>query len=214
MTSSADSSFTENKTTQAIIALVLLAGFVFHVFMLVLYLGPENPLKETLGQTNQAYISPLLSQDWHLFSPDPATDYRALAVRCKADGELWSEWFNPLDRLEKAHDKNPMGGSGKVLSIYQGLGQVTGGAIAMLNKYCTANEKQIAALPPVEELSLSIAELQAFCNGVLPEGIVEHHDFRLAHEFGKLMVIDLQIDLGIGPEAIEDVQTTPPTPAP
>jgi hypothetical protein len=50
-------------------------------------------------------------------------------------------------------------------------------------------------LPPVEELSLSIVELQAFCKGVLPEGIVEHHDFRLAHEFGQSVCREL-----VGPD--------------
>ena len=75
--------------------IMVLAAFLFvaHFTVTALYLTPLNPVKLRLYPYMQAWMSPLFTQNWHLFAPNPVASNYSLVTKCRS-GAVESDWIN------------------------------------------------------------------------------------------------------------------------
>lgn len=76
-----------------------------------LYLTPPNPVKAQHLRTLNAIMYPLLSQNWHLFAPNPIRSNFVLTFRCRV-GDTVTAWHDATAPMLSRHhrDRNsPMG---------------------------------------------------------------------------------------------------------
>ncbi len=109
------------KFRQSLIALLVVGLGMFHVLMIALYLLPNNLLTIHLGTFNREYMHPFLYQNWHLFSPNPGFSQNRLWFRYQLETGDWTPWSDPLDRFQRAHERNRLGGIGRRNRIYRTL---------------------------------------------------------------------------------------------
>ena len=109
-----------------ILGLLILLICSFHVVMTLLYLAPPNMFQGATQPLVARYMSPLFTQNWHLFSPNPGLTSDELWIRCNAKGTpdkdgQWSQWLDPFQGIREQHYANRMTGTGKLLYVYNGI---------------------------------------------------------------------------------------------
>ena len=110
------------RVGRLIAAFVMLMG-AGHVVATVIYLLPASPLQNAAAGPVFRYINTIFSQNWHLFSPHPGSSYVRIQVRCQQAGAKWSEWIDPLAKIEEEHFRTRISGRGKVLYVYRRIGE-------------------------------------------------------------------------------------------
>ena len=93
-----------------------------HIGMIAVYLSPPNLLRRSIGLAADSYIGILFYQNWHVFSPTPGITSTKFAVRCRAEGSGWSDYFDPVERMYAAHYRSRVLGYGKVLYVHREVG--------------------------------------------------------------------------------------------
>ena len=103
----------------------ILAGIgtlvIGHILMTLIFLSPDNLIKNNMGKTAFNYMKPFFYQNWHLFSPNPGFSSTKLWVRCKETEGKWSNWQDPFSSIQEDFHKNRLSGKGKLLRVYQQL---------------------------------------------------------------------------------------------
>lgn len=79
--------------------------FCSYVIPLGIYLLPPNPATVKIKPTIKSFINELFYQDWHLFAPNPSQRIIKMYIRCKNKNN-WTNWFSPIEKLQKIHEKN------------------------------------------------------------------------------------------------------------
>lgn len=92
----------KQNTTLRRWALVIMAGFVaWHMFATFLWISPNTPLRDVVPKAVlHGYMSPLFSQAWSVFAPEPinADYYLDVRAQIETDGEITTtEWVRPTD---------------------------------------------------------------------------------------------------------------------
>lgn len=100
----------ENKLKKlSLIALILSLSFVFivHYAIIILKVGPINPLSVAVKQPVDTYTSEIFSQNWHLFAPEPvsfnATIYMQVDTGNNIKNDEWLDISSPL--IEQNHNQ-------------------------------------------------------------------------------------------------------------
>lgn len=112
-----------------LIFLGLVSLFFWHVCATVLYVAPANPLTPLYLPVVERYMTPLFSQNWNLFAPEPATSSLQFWYRCRSSAGRWSDWRDPIARLIRQHRENRFTPRGKLIYVYQSI------ARRSLNRY-------------------------------------------------------------------------------
>lgn len=91
----------QNKTLRRWV-MVVMAGFVaWHMFATFLWISPNTPLRDVVPKAVlYGYMSPLFSQAWSVFAPEPinADYYLDVRAQLETDGEVTTtEWVRPTD---------------------------------------------------------------------------------------------------------------------
>ena len=92
-----------------------------HILMTLIFLSPDNLIKNKLGKTAFHYMKPFFYQNWHLFSPNPGISSTKLWVRCEGLKGKWNDWEDPFSSIQEDFYKNRFSGKGKLLRVYQEL---------------------------------------------------------------------------------------------
>lgn len=90
---------------------------VFHWSMTLLHVGPPIPINQKIYDFKNAYINPVLSQNWRLFAPDPSMVSLFMGYQCQLADQKWSELRIPQEKLLLEHYKYRFSYHGKLLSI-------------------------------------------------------------------------------------------------
>lgn len=106
-----------------LIAAFFVLGGVAHALATIIYLLPPSPLRNATAGPVFHYMNTLFTQNWHLFSPHPGSSYLRLQVRCEQSENKWSEWTDPLAKIEAEHFQTRITGRGKVLYVYRRIGE-------------------------------------------------------------------------------------------
>ena len=123
------------KLAHFIAGFVVLAG-AGHALTTVLYLLPASPLGNATAAPVYRYMNTIFSQNWHLFSPHPGSSYLRLQVRCEQSQNKWSDWIDPLAKIEAEHFQTRITGRGKVLYVYRRIGEGVWDDFAAVHKKC------------------------------------------------------------------------------
>ncbi len=78
--------------------------FGHHLICTLLLVIPKNPATGLYGAHVLRYMSPLFSQNWRLFAPEPAMTNTKLLVNC-VNGET-EQWFDPIQIVMDEHYTN------------------------------------------------------------------------------------------------------------
>jgi hypothetical protein len=111
-------------------AAALILGIVgLHFVATAAYLMPDNPLRRSVPSLT-TYVDTFFTQNWHLFSPSPATDSVTLWVRCTTSEGATTGWIDPLDAtVRHAHD-SPLGPHQRLAFIYSAVISIYAGDFA------------------------------------------------------------------------------------
>ena len=104
-----------------IVFLGIASLFVWHVLATVLYVAPVNPLTPLYRPGVDRYMTPLFSQNWNLFAPEPATSSLQFWYRCQSAEGRWSGWKDPIIHLIRQHRENRFTPRGKLIYVYQSI---------------------------------------------------------------------------------------------
>jgi hypothetical protein len=93
---------------------MLAAVLLLHFGITFLYLTPLNPIKPAIIPALEGYMSPLFTQHWELFAPNPRVDTRLLLVACRVVNEQgqveerpWSNMTAPFRALKQKYRLSP-----------------------------------------------------------------------------------------------------------
>ena len=88
--------------------IVFISIFLFCSYMIPLgiYLLPSNPATRETEYKIKYLMNELFYQDWHLFAPNPSQRIIKMYIRCSTNKNNWTSWFNPIEKLQKAHENN------------------------------------------------------------------------------------------------------------
>jgi hypothetical protein len=101
---------------------ILISGvFIAHLSLTFLYLLPQNPATNYYQKITQKYMNTFFTQDWKLFSPEPALYSIKMFYSCNLNNSRLVKWKNPLKNLIKEHQQNRFLFKGKMLYVYHGL---------------------------------------------------------------------------------------------
>ena len=78
--------------------------FLSYIIALAIYLFPLNPATLHIKSKVTYFMDRFFYQDWHLFSPDPSQRTVQMYIKCGKSRN--ADWFNPIQRLQKAHEGN------------------------------------------------------------------------------------------------------------
>ncbi|WP_234399729.1 DUF5819 family protein [Paenibacillus popilliae] len=91
--------------------IILLSLYLpFHFFIILLHVGPVNPISVKLQPYIMPYINPFFQQNWHLFAPTPMTVNFKIYVRGKYTDTMdqqvkQTEWFDVSSSLIAKNDE-------------------------------------------------------------------------------------------------------------
>lgn len=102
------------KTTNKKFSNCLNVIIVFHVIMISLHLSPDNPIKAKYKGLVNSYMSPLFTQNWNLFAPEPPTSSSKLWIKCNR-----GSWLDPAQSILTKHQAIRAGNWVKVLYVYR-----------------------------------------------------------------------------------------------
>ena len=111
----------DHRWTVAAVAVVVSVVFVFHFFMIGLYLLPLNPVKLEFSRYLVVYVDPFFYQDWHLFAPDPINSSQSVIGKCRV-GDVESGWFDVTHGIVERLEESPVASAlSSVLHLQQNL---------------------------------------------------------------------------------------------
>ncbi len=89
--------------------------FIHHIACTALYLAlPQRPV--VLRSYVIGYMKPTFLQFWALFA-EPTMEYQKVLVRCQ-QGDLWSDWIDPVEPLLKSFQDHRPWDSGKEFFLH------------------------------------------------------------------------------------------------
>lgn len=109
------------KKVNVIMITVLSLFTLFHFSIIVLHTGPLNPVYTKYRIPVENYISPLFTQNWNLFAPDPVEETQNILIQYRTASNETSEWFNISKPLLEANRSNIISAYNKAARIPSGL---------------------------------------------------------------------------------------------
>ena len=151
---------------QLIIGLLLLLLCSWHclaIMFSVVATGekPYTIYDTSLGNISKRYTEPFFIQNWHLFSPRPATHDLRLYTRYKSKGEEWTDWSWLQEDLLREHHKFRGTTHGKLLYIFMGMSR------ELNNTYLDQLEEAVSEGKELTEDELSSLSMEVLN---IPEG--------------------------------------------
>lgn len=102
--------------------IVLLSSFtLIHFLILSLHAGPINPVYAKHRVAIEQYATPLLTQNWNLFAPDPVEETQNILIRYKVEDGGVSDWYNVSAPLLEANRSNIVSPYNRAARIPSGL---------------------------------------------------------------------------------------------
>ncbi|WP_143123773.1 DUF5819 family protein [Thermoactinomyces sp. DSM 45892] len=98
---------------------------IVHYFVIVLDVGPSNPISIKVNKYTSFYTKTIFAQNWHLFAPDPLIDNQKIYVQIKQKqsskpGEF-EDWIDISTPLIKMNDKSVFTPYNRILRYSDGL---------------------------------------------------------------------------------------------
>ena len=85
------------KTLVLTLSSILTAVLLFHFAIVFIYLSPDNPVRDRYWDWIERYMTPLFTQNWNLFAPNPVNRHENLPIRFEykdaKGGTKQSEWM-------------------------------------------------------------------------------------------------------------------------
>ncbi|WP_255404712.1 DUF5819 family protein [Thermoactinomyces sp. DSM 45892] len=79
---------------------------------------PKNPISNEISPIVNTYVSPLFTQNWHLFSPNPLMRNDVVYMQLKfKDSSTPSDWFDITTPMLKANYKNYFSPMNRIVRI-------------------------------------------------------------------------------------------------
>ena len=129
------------RLISTIAVLISLAHCVLIVFYTVANEDSPWTIYDTeLGNFGKIYTEPFLSQNWHLFSPNPGFEPTYFLTRYRVAGQ-WGEWHSPYRKIEEAHLKYRVTSHSKLMYILDSLGS------QLVNRYSNIRDRMTKSQP-------------------------------------------------------------------
>jgi hypothetical protein len=162
------------------IGTLVLVACTTHVSCIGFYMvgSSEKPwtiYDTSLGNTAKAYAIPLFEQNWHLFSPNPATTEYQTHIRYQKFGEEWGEWHWVQEDLIEKHHAYRFSTHGKLLYIFMALERDLIKSYQQILQERTDNNSNELLLGSHRELGNKVIQsaagkhLQRYCVNAFPE---------------------------------------------
>lgn len=150
--------------TRRFIAVIAVLLSAFHCVMLIFYVvchtdKPWTIYDSALGNMSKRYCGAFFDQNWHLFSPVPATQEFRFLVRYKNKDNLWSEWNWKQGEVLEEHHRYRISTHGKLLYIF---GDLNRNLIAQYQALLLSMQQsdEIVQIGDIEDLGHQILEGQ------------------------------------------------------
>ena len=112
-----------SQTKRRLVGLLVMCLSFCHVFLIAFYVvcntdKPWTIYDSAVGNFAKSYAGVFFKQNWHLFSPVPATQEFRFLVRYKEKGDDWGDWQWDQGKTLKDHHLYRVTTSGKLLYVY------------------------------------------------------------------------------------------------
>jgi hypothetical protein len=104
--------------TFIIIGLLL---FMFHFTMLIMAVGPNNPVSVKYREEIAEYTHPLFFQNWNLFAPEPIENTQQVLIKYENEKGKKSDWQNISQPIFDSNQSNPISAMNRTARIPSGI---------------------------------------------------------------------------------------------
>ncbi|WP_025151108.1 DUF5819 family protein [Bacillus sp. H1a] len=116
---------TESKILK-ILVLFLSTILLIHFCIIMLSVMPPNPIFTKHKKLIDSYTSPVFSQNWHLFAPNPITKNYTVYIQAKVEGKksnefVTTDWIDTSTPLVLENKRNPISPINRLVRIPTGV---------------------------------------------------------------------------------------------